>query len=410
MPKSKPRPTSTLKKQLAIRGSLLAEVPSVAAGCLLSNVVKRFRPLAPTVLQLNVNARCNARCGMCNIWRTEDKTMLSLEELERAFADPLFSTIEYTIVAGGEPTLRHDLPEVVELMIARMPRLRKVSIPTTGIATELVVRYTAAIAKACLARNVVLSLGISLDGTGDVYERVRGVKGGYPKVLKTLIALKELSKDIEFSFGIGTTISNLNAHDLDNLVALSRDLELGINFAVAALADSYFNNLDLADNVVFSPEAKAIVRRFLTKQISESPLISEAPFYYRKALEMLEGARRSMPCSFQDQGLVIDASGDVHYCINSRSIGNLHSRSASEIYYDPANLAFRRQVIEDVCPSCQVSCFVGVGLRKTVFPFLRFTAAEGSRRLIARARTNRAGRARARAEPVGLVKSVDSEP
>jgi MoaA/NifB/PqqE/SkfB family radical SAM enzyme len=389
MPQSRRKTTATLKKQLAIRGSLLAHVPSVATGCLLNNVVKHFRPLAPTVLQLNVNARCNARCGMCNIWRTEDKTMLSLAELERVFSDPLFATIEHTIVAGGEPTLRSDLPEVVDLMLAAMPRLQKIGIPTTGIATELVVRHVSRIAKACLARDVFLSLSISLDGIGEVYERVRGVNGGYPKVIKTLIALKELNKDVEFNFGIGATISNLNAHDLDNLVGLSRELELGISFAVAALAGSYFNNLDLADNVVFTPEAKAVVRRFLTRQIDESPLLSEMPFYYRKALEMLDGTRRSMPCAFQDQGLVIDANGDVHYCINSRSIGSVHERSASAIYYDPLNLAFRRQVVEEVCPSCQVSCFMGVGLRKTVFPFLGFTVAEGSRRLVARARTSR---------------------
>ena len=128
--------------------------------------------------------------------------------------------------------------------------------------------------------------------------------------------------------------------------------------------------------------------------------------------EVVAAARADLALTYirrAHQGLVIDANGDVHYCINSRSIGNLHERAASEIYYDPANLAFRRQVIEEVCSTCQVSCFVGVGLRKTVFPFVRFTVEEGSRRLIARRRAPRIGRPSPRGEPAGLVGSADSE-
>jgi MoaA/NifB/PqqE/SkfB family radical SAM enzyme len=104
---------------------------------------------------------------------------------------------------------------------------------------------------------------------------------------------------------------------------------------------------------------------------------------------MMDGAKRSIPCPYQDQGLVIDASGDVHYCVNSRTIGNLHQRSASSIYYDPENLAYRQQVTQEVCPTCEISCFVGVGLRKTVFPFLGFVGKQSVRRIFDRAAESR---------------------
>jgi sulfatase maturation enzyme AslB (radical SAM superfamily) len=108
--------------------------------------------------------------------------------------------------------------------------------------------------------------------------------------------------------------------------------------------------------------------------MKNSPLISEMPFYYEKALEMLNGAKRSMSCSFQYQGLVLNSDGTLHYCTNSQTIGNVHEHLPSDIYKDPKNLAYRKHFVAEVCPDCQISCFIGVGLRKTLFPFLWFLA------------------------------------
>jgi MoaA/NifB/PqqE/SkfB family radical SAM enzyme len=159
---------------------------------------------------------------MCNIWRTDDKTKISLEKLEKIFSDPLFQSIEYVIVCGGEPTLRSDLPDIVKLMLEKMPSLRKVSIPTTGIATERAVAFFSKIARACLEQRVFFSVGISLDGVGAVYERVRGVPGGYQKVINTITALKELNQEVEFQFGINPTLSALNVYDAYNLMEVSQ--------------------------------------------------------------------------------------------------------------------------------------------------------------------------------------------
>jgi MoaA/NifB/PqqE/SkfB family radical SAM enzyme len=371
----------TIQKRLFLKRNLAVEAVSLLGEVITNNIAGRFKTLKPRVLQVNVNQRCNAKCGMCSIWQTKNPAEMSLDELKRVFGDPLFRTIEYTIVAGGEPTLRKDLAELVALMLETMPKLRKVSIPTTGLATERCVSMFSAIAKACAQRQVAFSVGLSLDGLGDVYKRVRGVPGGDKKVINTLVALKEASREIEFDISIGPTISGLNVYHMDELVQLGKKYEVDIAFQIAALSETYYNNADLKDNIAFSPEALVFLRKFLTEQIAQSPLVSEMPFYYEKALEMLEGGRRSMPCPYQDQGLVMDPTGDVYYCINSRSIGNLHERTASEIYYDPKNLEFRDRVKEETCPGCQMSCFVGVGLRKTLFPFVGFVVKQGLGRL-----------------------------
>jgi MoaA/NifB/PqqE/SkfB family radical SAM enzyme len=369
--------TGWLKKQIATRRSLLEEFISVGRDCVRNNITNKFKVLMPSVFQINVNTVCNARCQVCNIWKTNDSTMLSLVELETVFSDAVFRGMEYVIISGGEPSLRKDLDQVVRLMLGKMPALRKISIPTNGLATDKCLSHISRIATECVKHEVFLSVGISLDGVDGVYERVRGVKGGYEIVVRTLSGLKELKKEVDFQLSIGSTLSGLNIYDARNLLTAAHDLELDINFVVAAMSESYFNNKDLADNVNFNAEQKRFLTHFLRERKKESPWLSEMPFYYEKALEMVNGAKRSMPCPYQDQGLVLDADGSIHYCTNSRTIGNVRERSVVDIYHDPDNLSYRRQLLVENCPTCQISCFVGVGLRKTVFPFLAFLGKRG---------------------------------
>jgi len=60
--------------------------------------------------------RCNSRCAMCHLWQ---HPTLPEEEITPALLAKLpkgFSTITLT---GGEPTLRDDLEEIVDVCIRR---------------------------------------------------------------------------------------------------------------------------------------------------------------------------------------------------------------------------------------------------------------------------------------------------
>jgi hypothetical protein len=45
---------------------------------------------------------------------------------------------------------------------------------------------------------------------------------------------------------------------------------------------------------------------------------------------------------------------------------------SGNVYHAPDNLAYRRQIRQENCPSCQMSCLFFVSLRKEVFPYLSF--------------------------------------
>jgi hypothetical protein len=56
--------------------------------------IARFRPIRPTVLIFHCTFVCDARCEMCSNWtRGNRKEDMTLDEIKRAFSDPLWRNV-----------------------------------------------------------------------------------------------------------------------------------------------------------------------------------------------------------------------------------------------------------------------------------------------------------------------------
>ena len=354
-------------------GQVIRELPSVARDLYENHVTKHFRVIAPTVLHVNVNLRCNTQCAMCNIWELKSPHELSLDQLETIFADPVYARIEYIVLAGGEPTLRKDLPEMVELMHRHMPRLKKVMIPSNVIDRLSVQRQFPRIAHYCADHNIRLTLAVSLDGIGETHDKVRGVKGAYAKVMDSIRFMKQLQKEAPYNLTIDPTIFSMNIHEMQQLKDLAKQLKLPITFQIAAMADDYYHNADMDQVLRVNQDGRVTMLEFLQRQVANASLLDALAYYYAEVVENLQGApARGLPCPFADQGLLLNPNGSLQYCHNSRTIGNALESGSSTLYYEESNLAYRQQVRKDSCPSCRMSCLFFVSLRKEVFPFLNF--------------------------------------
>src|SRR5262245_13240152 len=170
---------------------VIKEIPSVARDLYENHVARHFKVIAPTVLHVNVNLRCNTRCAMCNIWELKSSQELSLEQFDQIFSDPVYSRVEYIVLAGGEPTLRDDLPEIIELMHRHMPRIKKILLPSNVINRASIENQYARMARYCADHAIRLSLGVSLDGIGETHDKIRGVKGAFNKVMENVRFMKE---------------------------------------------------------------------------------------------------------------------------------------------------------------------------------------------------------------------------
>jgi MoaA/NifB/PqqE/SkfB family radical SAM enzyme len=352
---------------------VVKELPSVARDLYESHVTRHFKVIAPTVLHVNVNLRCNTRCAMCNIWELKSSHELSLDQFDRIFSDRVYSRVEYIILAGGEPTLRNDLPEIIELMHRHMPRLKKLLIPSNVINRASIEKQYARMARYCAEHKIRLSLGVSLDGIGDTHDKIRGVKGAFNKVMENIEFMKRLQKEVPFNLGIDPTIFSMNIHEMQKLKDLAERLNMPITFQIAAVADDYYHNADIEKVVKVSNEDRLNMTEFLKRQVAESSLLDSLAYYYAEVVENLEGApARGLSCPFADQGLLLNPDGSLQYCHNSHPIGNVLEKSSGELYYAQDNLAYRDKIQKEICPSCRMSCLFFVSLRKEVFPFLSF--------------------------------------
>jgi len=340
-------------------------------------LVSKLKPIRPTVLIYNCTWVCDAKCEMCSNWKHGDrKSDMTLEQLEPVMNDPFWGAVENLNISGGEPTTRNDLPEMVELFARHLPRMRKVGINTTGLTPQRAIPMLTRIVKFCAEEDLLLSARVSLDGIGDIHNQVRHVKRGFEKACETIEAMQALSKEYaNFQFGIASTIFSTNMEDARNILSWARAKDLDIVFNMLRFTDNMLNNKELEASIGFKEREEAFMREFFLERVQEESVLSGQSFMYLHYADMIaNGYKRTMPCPFQSQGLLLNPDGGLFYCENSEKLGNVLEDPAETLYFKASNLAHREHVKNNVCPTCLSPCQVNVGAMKQFIPYAKFLA------------------------------------
>ena len=335
----------------------------------------RVHPIRPTVLIFNCTWVCDAQCEMCSNWKFGDrKSDITLAQLEPVLANPFWGAVENLNISGGEPTTRNDLPDIVEMCARHMPRLRKIGINTTGLTPHRAIPMLTRIVKFCAERDLLISIRVSLDGIGDIHNQVRHVKNGFNKAVKTIEAMQALSKEYpNFQFGIAATIFATNMPDAENILAWARTKQLDVVFNMLRFTDAMLHNKSLEESIGFGRTEEDFMRQFFLDRVQEESVLSGQAFMYLHYADMIaNGYHRTMPCPFQNQGLLLNPNGDLHYCENSEKLGNVIDDPVNELYFKAENLAHRQHLKDKVCPTCLSPCQVNVGAMKQVVPYAKF--------------------------------------
>jgi MoaA/NifB/PqqE/SkfB family radical SAM enzyme len=335
----------------------------------------KVHAIRPTVLIYNCTWVCDAKCTMCNNWKWGDrKTDMTLAQLEPVLDSPFWGAVENLNISGGEPTTRLDLPEMVEMFQKHLPRMRKVGINTTGLTPARAIPMLTRVVKFCAEKDLLISIRVSLDGIGDVHDQVRAVKKGFDKASQTIEAMHALSKKHgNFQFGIASTIFATNLADAENILAWSRTKGIDVVFNMLRFTDAMLHNKELEDTIGFKAREEEFMRKFFLDRVQEESVLSGQAFLYLHYADMIaNGYKRTMPCPFQSQGLLLNPTGDLHYCENSEKLGNVLDHSADALYYKAENLLHREHLKAKVCPTCLSPCQVNVGAMKQFVPYARF--------------------------------------
>jgi sulfatase maturation enzyme AslB (radical SAM superfamily) len=338
-------------------------------------VTSKLGPIRPTVLIYNCTWVCDARCEMCSNWKHGDrKSDMTLDQLEPVMNHPFWDRVENLNISGGEPTTRNDLPEMVEMFQRHLPRMRKIGINTTGLTPHRAIPMLTRIVRFCAEHDLLISVRVSLDGIGDIHDQVRHVKRGFDKASETIAAMQSLSAEhANFQFGIAATIFATNLDDAQNILTWARAKKLDVVFNMLRFTDAMLNNKELQPTIGFQEREEEFMRKFFLERVQEESVLSGQAFLYLHYADMIaNGYRRTMPCPFRSQGLLLNPYGDLYYCENSQPIGNVLTTPAEELYFRADNLAHREHVKETVCPTCLSPCQVNVGAMKQFVPYAKF--------------------------------------
>jgi sulfatase maturation enzyme AslB (radical SAM superfamily) len=354
----------------------LAKAAASAPRDIVNSYVAQYRPIHPTVLIFHCTFVCDARCEMCHNWKRGDRKLdMTLPQIEQVMSSGLWKNVENCNISGGEPTTRNDLVEICRIMLDKLPRLRKLGMNTTGLTPHRAIPMLTKIVEMCEQRGVIFSVRVSIDGVGEMHNRVRDVKKGFEKANQTIAAMKALQKQHSFNFGISTTIFHTNLNDAENILAWARSEDLDIVFNMVRFTDAMLGNAELVDSVGVQGEEEERMRQFFLDRVRMDPLLDGQNYIYMHYADMIaNGYHRMAPCPFQTQGIMLNPDGGMFFCENSDVVGNVLDVDAEELYLSAASQAHRDQVRDEKCPTCLSPCQMNVSAIKQIVPYARFLA------------------------------------
>lgn len=275
----------------------------------------------PNDFVLAITYSCNSRCRMCNIWRKESLPLLESEEYKK-----LPGEIKEVNLTGGEPFLRPDLIEIIKILISKNPQMR-IIISTNGFATDLIKNKMEEILKI----KPDIGVGISLDGIGEIHDQIRGIPGGYEKVIKTISVLKQLGvRDLRLAF----TAGDYNINELSKVYKLSK--ELGAEFSLAAIhnSENYFNIID--NKITKKEEFKREFEKLINQELKTvDPKHWLRAYFAYALLVFIKTGKRLLPNYSGRDNVFIDPLGDVYPAdVSGHLMGNLKDFESFKKLYD----------------------------------------------------------------------------
>ncbi|MCL5951124.1 MAG: radical SAM protein [Chloroflexi bacterium] len=286
--------------------------------------------------------RCNSKCSMCYVWQ---HPTLPQEEVPLATLAKIPSGVDYLNLTGGEPTLREDLLDIVDLL---HPKAMQLEISSNGSYPERL--------EPIIRRYPDVKIRFSLEGFELTNNRIRGERGGFDRKVKGLLRLKELGgKDL----GFAVTIQDDNGPELAKLFQFAE--KHGVELATSTLHNGF--QFHKNDN---RPYNGLRVAQHIESLINQQLRSRSVKNWFRAYLNLgliakVLGHDRILKCTAAADFVFIDPWSDVFAC-NVRPdlrLGNLNTSSWEGILDGP-----KARSIRELVDKCTQNCWM-VGSAKT---------------------------------------------
>lgn len=283
-----------------------------------------------------VTYRCNARCNMCNRYKSPSKPEeeISIETIKK------LPKMYFTNITGGEPFIRLDLKDIVRELYKKSDRI---VISTNGFFTDRIIDLC----------NEFPNVGIriSIEGLEETNNKIRGLEDGFNKGYNTLKKLVEMNHP---DVGFGMTVQDANAKDLVELYEKSN--ELNMEFATASLHNSFYfveaKNI-IKDRLMVAKEFEKLINRLLN---SNSPKKWFRAYFNHGLINYIFGQKRLLPCNMAFDTFFIDPYSDVMPCNGTSEkeiMGNLNIQGWEELWNSE-----KAQKVRESVKKCDRQCWM----------------------------------------------------
>lgn len=342
----------------------IAKVHIVYCGLLIKGRYRKQKDKTyPTTIQLPITYKCNFDCVMCGMHKLIHQPGFTPEELGTILKDNLYKDINSVGVNGGEPFLLKDIDEYIKVLFQSLPKLKHLYIISNGYLTSAILEKSQQILDTCHKHSAQFGLSISLDGYGQMQDRMRGRKGAFEHAMATCQEiLRDRSRYCD-SFGTICTVTKINVYNLAEIDVFAAQHGIPINYNVATIHKRISNEDKYEDFSVFTDEhARLMAAEFFYERFLKTKKEQYYGLYY-----MVSKGERLYSCGSKRNVVTLTPDGNLSYCAtHSDIIGSALTDSSEKVFFNEKNLAYRKKMQAEYCKSC--SHYSDRMERKNYFP------------------------------------------
>mgnify|MGYP003289242921 CR=1 FL=1 len=302
----------------------------------------------PTTIQLPITYKCNFDCVMCGMRNLAKQQDFTADELGRILEDKLYSKVISIGINGGEPFLKTDLEQCVEVMLEEISTLKSISIISNGFFTDLICKKLSSIKKMATNKGVKVHLALSVDGIDEMQDFMRGAKDAWKNVNTTIDRLFEKKEQYFDSFKTICTITKHNVYSLYEVEDWAKERDIEVSYNIATINVRIDNEKKLQDFSIFGDEkARMFAAEFFYKRFFNSRSQRDFALFL-----FITTGERYAACDCQyNRWVTLTPNGRLGYCAtHSKDIGNALEQSSYKIFNK--NTKYLREIKRDYCRNC----------------------------------------------------------
>lgn len=298
---------------------------------------------------------------MCDIWKIKSFPEIPPEEYLK-----LPATLRDVNISGGETFLRRDIADVIAAVKTAAPKARLV-ISTNGFMPAFIEQQM----KKILVVDPTIGVAVSLDGVGDMHEKVRRIPEAYKKSTETIERLQALGmKNLRFGF----TIIPENVTHFSKVYddAMKRGIQFTHSFAQSS--DNYFGGIHFAND----PDLRELEHQYryiIEHELQSWNLKRWARAFYAYSLYRFITEKKQVLNNDPGTRFFFLASDGVIYpsVVHNYPMGNLkNAMTWNELWYGSIANEAREKVTHEGKPAWMI-CTARTAIKKHPFQVAGWT-------------------------------------